>query len=208
MEADLRELKRRIIDISYKYNLSHIGSCMTAVPIIYEIYQTKLLGDKFVLSAGHAGLALYVILEKYEGHNAEELFDKHGVHPDRDPEHGIHVSTGSLGQGLPIATGMALANRNNDVYVYITDGEAHEGSIYETINFIKDQRIENIKIYCNWNGYTAYKTPSKEVNKYLVDSGIVKMRYTQFEFPFLKGLDAHYMKLTEENYKEAKEKLS
>ena len=60
-----KELKKRILEISYKKKLSHLGSCLTAVDIIDEIFKIKKPDEKFVLSSGHAALALYVVLEKY-----------------------------------------------------------------------------------------------------------------------------------------------
>lgn len=56
----LRRLARQIIDISYRHKLGHLGSCLTALPIIYRIYESKRPDDRVILSAGHSGLALYV----------------------------------------------------------------------------------------------------------------------------------------------------
>ena len=91
------DLKKRILEIAYKHKLSHLGSYLSAVGIVDEIYKTKGADDIFILSSGHAALALYVCLEKYEGADAEELFLKHGGHPHRDEFNGIYCSTGSLG---------------------------------------------------------------------------------------------------------------
>jgi len=63
-------------------------------PILESIYAIKEPKDLVVLSAGHAGLAQYVALEKFEGHDAEKLVEDFGVHPVRDPSRGIHVSSG------------------------------------------------------------------------------------------------------------------
>src|SRR3990167_1530072 len=128
MNITNRNLKRRIIEISYEKGLSHLGSCLTAVDIIKEIYDIKKPYEKFVLSSGHAGLALYVVGEKYfrdavdtcVSHSAEYLFSKHGVHPNRDRH--IDASSGSLGHGIGIAVGMALADRSKNVYCLISDG--------------------------------------------------------------------------------------
>src|SRR5258708_998336 len=103
-----KELKRRILEISYEKKLSHLGSCLTAVDIIKEIYDVKKPEERFILSSGHAGLALYVVLESFGGRNAMDIFNHHGVHPDRCLDCGLDCSTGSLGQGLGIAVGMAL----------------------------------------------------------------------------------------------------
>ena len=67
----LSDLEKRILNISYKNKLSHISSNLTAVGIIDEIYCVRKDSDPFILSSGHAGLALYVVLEKFYGLNAE-----------------------------------------------------------------------------------------------------------------------------------------
>src|ERR1700727_736274 len=142
-------LKIRLMDISFRHKLSHLGSCMTALPIIQTIYALKEPDDIFILSSGHAGLALYVVLESYLGVNAEKLLEKHGVHPNRDVKNGIICSSGSLGSGLPIAIGHALADDTRTVHCLISDGECAEGSIWESLQFIGETGLSNIKVYVN-----------------------------------------------------------
>ena len=197
-------LKDRILEISYKHKLSHLGSYLSAVNIIDEIYKHKNEEDIFILSSGHASLALYTILEKYEGKNAEELFLKHGGHPHRDEENGIYCSTGSLGLGITVAVGRALANRNRKVHVLISDGESAEGSVWEALRFIQENNLLNIEVYVNVNGYAAY---DKVDVKYLVDRlkvflPTINIRYTSVnQYPFLRGLNAHYHVMSEQDYK-------
>lgn len=201
----LNKLEQRIIDLSYKYNLSHIGSCLTSVRLIDSIYQVKKPDDIFILSNGHAGLALYVILEKNGIGDAEQLFLKHGVHPNRDIEHGIYCSSGSLGHGLGIAVGMALSNRNRDVYVMVSDGELAEGSCWEALRIASENKLENLKIMCNANGYGAY-------GKIDVDWLDLRLQYfypvlvqktNTYSLPdYLQGLNAHYQTLDTAKYKE------
>ena len=88
----LNKLKKRILDISYHHKLGHLGSCFSTLPIILEIYEKKREEDIFILSNGHAGLALYVVLEHFLNQDAEALFNKHGVHPSYSPEEGIMCS--------------------------------------------------------------------------------------------------------------------
>ncbi|MDD5415756.1 MAG: hypothetical protein PHE48_01980 [Candidatus Daviesbacteria bacterium] len=96
-----KENRKRILEISYKHKLSHLGSCLSVVDLIDAVYRIKKTEEKFILSAGHGGVALYTVLEKYSNVDAEKLFKKHGVHPNRDKRNEIHCSTGSLGHGLP-----------------------------------------------------------------------------------------------------------
>jgi transketolase len=197
------DLKKRILEIAYKNKLSHLGSYLSSVEIIDEIYSKKKPEDIFILSSGHAALALYVILEKYEGKNAEELFKKHGGHPHRDEENGLYCSTGSLGTGITIAVGRAIANPKRKVYVLISDGESAEGSIWEALRFIKENNIENIEVYVNINGYAAYDKIDKEYLTKRLKAFLpnINLRYTTVnQTPFLKGLNAHYHVMSKEDY--------
>ena len=197
-------LKKRITEIAYKNKLSHLGSYLSSVDIIDKIYKTKDKEDIFILSSGHAALALYAVIEKYEGKDAEELFLKHGGHPHRDEDNGIYCSTGSLGMGITVAVGRAIANKNKKVYVLISDGECAEGSIWESLRYIQESNLSNIEVYVNVNGYAAY---DKVDTKYLVDRlkvflPRINIEYTTVnQLPFLKGLNAHYHVMDEQDYK-------
>lgn len=204
-----KDLKRRILEISYKHNLSHLGSCLTAVDIIEEIYQTKKRDEKFVLSSGHAGLALFVVLEKHGYGDAEKMFEAMGVHPERGKytrhiegtvdgeEDVIDCSTGSLGQGLPIAVGMALADRSKNVYCLISDGECAEGSTFEAVNVIQREEVDNLKLYVNFNGWAAYRSTEESIMPQIG----MWYKTNVDDFPFLNGLDAHYYVMNEQDYR-------
>lgn len=197
----LNSLESRILEISYKHKLSHLSSNLTAVNIIDEIYCIKKDNDPFVLSSGHAGLALYVILEKYYGIDAEKLHKKHGVHPNRDVEDKIFYSTGSLGCGLPAAIGMALANRKRNVYCLISDGEIFEGSIYESFNIIVKEKIKNLNIFLNLNGYSALAELDKDriynIAKTLLPSIEIRLTTPIYKkIPLIDGVQGHYKVLS------------
>jgi transketolase len=160
MDEEVLRLADRALTLSYKKKMSHIGSVLSTLPIIWDIFKIKNDKDLFVLSNGHAGLALYVILEKIYGIDAEAYLDELGVHPVRT--FGIDCSTGSLGCGLPIATGMALGNPNK-VYCIISDGECAEGSIWEALRFINDFNLTNLTVHVDMNGYSAYGSVDEDV---------------------------------------------
>lgn len=199
------KLELRVLEISHKLKLSHISSCLNAVNVIDNIYMVKNPQDIFVLSAGHLALALYVVLEKNGKGNAEELFKKHGVHPNRDLDDGIYVSTGSLGQGLPIAVGMALANRERDVYVVSTDGEMAEGSMWEALRVAGEQRLENLKVMVLANGFSAFQHTDEDVldTRLQMFYPCLVVRTNVFKYPeWLQGLQGHYHVMSDENYQE------
>ena len=102
--------------------------------IINNIFANTLSDDIFILSNGHAAVALYVVLEKYYDVDAEDLLKEHGEHPKRDDRF-IHCSTGSLGQGITVAVGRAIAKPNRDVHCLISDGECN--AFHPDVKFIR-----------------------------------------------------------------------
>jgi transketolase len=200
MVEKVLRLANRALAISYKKKISHLGSTLSSLPIIWDIFTKKKEKDSFVLSNGHAGLALYTVLEELYGLDAEALFDCHGVHPVRSTY--IDCSTGSLGCGLPIAAGIALGNPHN-VYCIISDGECAQGSIWESLRFINDFNIDNLSVYLDMNGFSAYGT----INKLLLEKRLIafypliKIRQNPLkQFDFINGLNYHYKILNEEEY--------
>lgn len=205
MNIKNKDLIKRIIDISYRHNLSHIGSCITTLPIIKEIYDTKKPKEKFILSAGHAHLAHLVVMEE-KGYitDLERKLEKFGIHCDIRA--GCDCSTGSLGQGLPIAVGMALADRSRNVYCLISDGECAEGSIQEALRIAHENNLNNLKIYLNFNGFAAYRSTK---GMYLVEPHKIEVYMTDMkEYPeWLQGQQAHYVTLDTLKYMELMEIL-
>lgn len=207
-----KELKKRIIEISYRLGLSHIGSCLTAIDIIDEIYKNKKPDEKFVLSAGHAHLAHLVVMEQHpkdlgEGvydfkrlPDAEKLIKEYGIHCDRRA--GCDVSTGSLGHGIGIALGMALADRSKSVYCLISDGECAEGSVYEALNLASN----NLIVYLNDNGYGAYRKTKLDS---FIREQVVTFYTNMDDYPeYLQGQQAHYKVLSKKEYEEIMQILS
>ena len=199
----MSNLVKRILDISYQEKLSHLSSCLSALPIVEEIYKKKKEDEVFILSNGHAGLALYVVLEQKYGVDPVMLLHKHGIHPSKDLENKLYCSTGSLGSGLPIAVGHALADRTKNVYCMISDGECAEGSIWESLRFIHTAKLDNLHVYANINGMSAYEYLDVP---YLVERlktflPSINLRISEpVEFNFAKGLLTHYYVMKGEDY--------
>lgn len=196
-------LEKRIIDITFQEKLSHLSSCLSAHPIIHEIYNEKKDDEVFILSNGHAGLALYVELEYRYGIDPIMLLHKHGIHPGKDLENKLYCSTGSLGSGLPIAVGRALADRNKNVYCLISDGEAAEGSIWEALRFINVAKLDNLKVYANINGMSAYEYLDVDYLETRLKTFLpaINIRKSQpRDFDFAKGLLTHYYVMKPEDY--------
>ena len=201
----MKELYKRLLDICYERQLHHLGSYFSALQIIDEIYSQKEDDDIFILSNGHAVVALYVVLEKYYGLDAVELHEKYGDHPKRNELDKLHCSTGSLGMGVTVAVGRALANPDRDVYCLLSDGECAEGSVWEALRFAYENKVTNLKLYVNANGWAAYDAVDldyleKRIKAFHPDVNYVRTTVEHFG---LKGLHAHYTNFNEEQYKEA-----
>lgn len=145
-------LRKKIFLTGYKGGMAHLASCYSCLEILYALYCKGILRldpqqpkwperDRFILSKGHAGLALYAVLMQ-AGLLAEETFDAYlapGSHIGGEPCmrdcDWVEASTGSLGHGLSFAAGTALALQENrsaaHVYVLLGDGECEEGTVWE-----------------------------------------------------------------------------
>ncbi len=198
----MTDLTFRILQLAHRFKRAHIGSALTAAPILDEIYTQRKPDEPVILSAGHAFLGLAVVLEKHLGHNAAGLLAAHGVHPTKSAADQIWCSTGSLGQGLSVAVGRALADRKRRVWVYITDGECAEGVVYEALSFAGRAKLDNLKVYCGWNGWAAYRESHGSAIYALQELFPVQWEYDSpaFDIPFLKGQDAHYHVMTEQDW--------
>lgn len=152
------EYRKTLLAISQKVTALHIGgsfSCFEILDCLYFYFNTKEK-SKIILSKGHAGIAQYILLEKLKLITKKFLFSycknnsKLGVHPEIfNP--GILASTGSLGHGLAIGAGMAIANKKETVYVIMSDGELMEGSVWEAALFIASNNINNLVLIIDNN---------------------------------------------------------
>ena len=201
----MTNLERRIIDITYQEKLSHLSSTLSAAPILEEIYNKHADDEVVVLSNGHAGLALYCVLEQQYGIDPVELLHKHGIHPSKDLDNHLYCSTGSLGSGLPIAVGHAIATPNKKVYCMISDGEAAEGSIWEALRFIYERPLDNLEVYANINGMGAYDPINVDYLVRRLQSFLprINIRISKpYSWSFAQDLLTHYYVLKPEDYAE------
>ncbi|WP_312907786.1 transketolase [Tissierella praeacuta] len=173
---DLKEIARNIrvdiINMLEKSQSGHPGGSLSAVEILTTLYFKEMKvdiknprwegRDRFVLSKGHASPVLYSTLAEKGFFSKEELnnFRKLGSilqgHPDMKDIPGVDMTTGSLGQGLAAANGMALAgkldNKDYRVYALIGDGESQEGLIWEAAMLAAHYKLDNLTVFLDYNG--------------------------------------------------------
>jgi transketolase len=164
-------IRRIVIEQSKRANVGHIGSALSIADILAALYGGALnlpsqrsQRDRLVLSKGHAALALYAALE-LTGHVPSGTTGTYcvdgtllGVHPERDLS-GVDFCTGSLGHGLPIAVGAALAARLQEstrrVFAVLSDAELNEGSVWEAAMFAAHHDLSNLVVILDLNGQQA-----------------------------------------------------
>lgn len=150
-------IRKKILDLSRNVAALHLGGSFSSVEIIESIFfSIKKKKDIFILSKGHAGILLYVVLHmlnKIGERDLKRYCKKNGnlgVHPDYK-NFGIAASTGSLGHGVGLAAGIALVEKKNRIYVLMSDGELHEGSVWESVMFISSNKLNNIVLIVDNN---------------------------------------------------------
>jgi transketolase len=162
-----KKAKARLIRMHYENKIGHIGgnlSCLDAMLFLHLVQMKD--DDAFVLSKGHAAGALYISLWMQGKISEEELlsFHKDGSllsgHPAPQWHPGIRFATGSLGHGLGLAAGVALARKLEKkpgrVYCLLSDGEWQEGSNWESAIFIKHHRLDNLSLLIDANGLQGF----------------------------------------------------
>ena len=250
-------VRKNIIEAGYKAKETHFGSALSIAEIMEALY-FKVANitpencespdrDIIIVSKGHAALAQYACLY-LKGFMSEEVFSSYGLdggllpaHVDRNACKGVEVSTGmSLGHGLGLAQGIALANRlkgiKSRLFVVVGDGELQEGSVWEALNSIASFGMKEITIILDKNRMQA-SAPTMDVIDYSSLDGtfrrigyevtevnghdvedITKALMKQTHKPHvviahtikahgLKDFEntraAHYVRLSEEQYREA-----
>lgn len=167
-----RSIRKIILKQSKRAHVGHIGCSLSVADIIGCLYEDILRvpgatdpdRDRFVLSKGHAALALYAALA-LKGLISMSLLDTYcgdntllGVHPEY-PLPGVDFSTGSLGQGLSMGAGAALAARfqksDRRVFVVLSDAECNEGSTWEAAMFAAHHKLSNLTAIIDLNGQQA-----------------------------------------------------
>ena len=165
------DVRRDIIEMIYTGGSGHPGGSLSAVEILTALYFHVMRlrpaephwpeRDRFILSKGHAAPVVYAVLAERGFFPVEELktFTQPGTrlqkHIDMYAAPGTELSTGSLGQGLSVAVGMALADKldgnNRRVYTLIGDGESQEGQIWEAAMAAAQMKLHNLIVFLDYN---------------------------------------------------------
>lgn len=170
-----RRIREHVLRMVHAADASHVGSCLSCVEVLAVLYSGALRvrpeepdwteRDRFVMSKGHAAAALYATLADAGLFDVRELAT-YGGDGTRLVGHvaavvpGVEVSTGSLGHGLPVACGMALAAQRGSLawrtVVLASDGECDEGSTWEAALFAAHHSLGNLTVVIDANGIQSF----------------------------------------------------
>lgn len=199
------EMRRHILTMATYGKTSHVGSALSCVEILAVLYfrflnvssknWLALDANRFILSKGHGAKAWYAVLAEAGFIPLKELdtYAKDGTYLGEHPSHchtpGIGLSTGSLGHGLAVGAGQALAKklgqRKGRVFVLVSDGECNEGSIWEAAMCAAQQKLDNLMVIVDDNHMQAMG-PSRQISA--LDS--LKNKWTAFGWK-VKECDGH-----------------
>ena len=212
LDNQSKSLRRMVIDAMDGGGRGHIGSSMSLIEILRAIYDVAnhrpsepqwALRDRIVLSKGHGCLALYAVLADLGYFSSVHLrtFSAPtsilGGHPERGKVPGVEASTGALGHGLAIGTGIALAsrihNRTNRTFVVMGDGEINEGAVWEAAMHASKHRLNNLTAVIDYNKLQSYG-PTKEVLD--LEPLADKWRAFGFETQEIDGHDCDALRLS------------
>ena len=157
-------LRKELLLKFIKIQQGHPGSIFSIIDFLTVLYYKKIIKlsknldkcDKIIMSKGHATAGLYPILRDFKILKKKE-WDNWGNKKSvlrvfgNISIPGIDMTTGSLGHGLGVAAGLAIANKKQNIYVIISEGEFYEGSTWESLLFIKDKNLKNVKIIVDVN---------------------------------------------------------
>lgn len=191
-----RRARLRLLRMHFESGVGHIGGNLSCLDLLLILHHAILRpGDQFVLSKGHSAGAYYVTLWTLGRLQDEDLrqFHKEGTalsgHPPTAGIEDILFATGSLGHGLSLSIGLALAKRLKGepgrVYCLMSDGEWNEGSCWEALIFARHQRLDNLTFLVDLNGLQGFG-PTREV----ANLDPLAEKFRAFEVPALE-IDGH-----------------
>ncbi len=206
-EKIARDLRCRVLSISHGAKTPHIGSNLSLIDVLTVLYhkilriqksnnrKTFFKRDRLILSKGHGSLALYCALEsaKILPRKFLQNYIKDGTllpgHTICKPTIGLEAATGSLGHGLAIGLGMALASMKGKnpykVFVVLSDGECNEGSVWEAIMAAGHWKVENLVAIIDYNKIQSFGT-----TKRIMDIEPLKEKIESFNWG-VKEVDGH-----------------
>lgn len=206
LEIYATKIRMGIIEGTYNAKAGHPGGSLSSADLFAYLYDKEMRyradepkwedRDRFVLSKGHCAPGLYAALAYKGFFPVEDLKTLRHIgsylqgHPNMNTVPGIDMSTGSLGQGVSVAAGMAKAakymNKDINVYTLLGDGEIEEGQVWEAFMFAKQYNLDNLCVIIDCNGLQIDGPCSEVMSAEPVDE---KLKAFGFDYTVIDGND-------------------
>lgn len=200
------KIRMGIIEGTYNAKAGHPGGSLSSADLFAYLYDKEMRyradepkwedRDRFVLSKGHCAPGLYAALAYKGFFSVEDLKTLRHIgsylqgHPNMNTVPGIDMSTGSLGQGVSVAAGMAKAakymNKDINVYTLLGDGEIEEGQVWEAFMFAKQYNLDNLCVIIDCNGLQIDGPCSEVMSAEPIDE---KLKAFGFDYTVIDGND-------------------
>ncbi len=158
---ELNKIRYSILQSCFKIKEGHIGSAFSVIEILYVIFKRFFKNHYFILSKGHAAIGAYAVMNHFKILNNKEyksfckLNSRLGGHPDSTKLPNLNFSTGSLGHGLPVSSGLAFGLKmkkdRRKIICLIGDQELMEGTTWESLHIISNYNLKNILLIIDRN---------------------------------------------------------
>lgn len=214
-----RNVRRQILISSFKAKACHIGSALSCVEILVDIYYNRLKqNDVFLFSKASGASALYSVLAEKGIISKNKVVYYLKKYPLANKAvKGVIHSVGSVGMGLSVAVGFALVNRKRKVYCLISDGQLDEGITYEAALFSAHHKLDNLFVICDNNGIQAMGK-TKDILDLETAFDFYQKTFPHFEniktikgagISFLENkIESHYLNLDKSKYEQALKELN
>ena len=221
LESKAKEIRKGIVNAVYSNKSGHIGGALSIADIMAVLYFSELNisveqpqkvdRDRLVLSKGHTSAALYSALACKGFLTKEDLLGFRNInsnlqgHPDMNKTNGVDMSSGSLGQGLSVAVGMAISAKmeslDNRVYCILGDGEIEEGQVWEACMAASKYSLDNLCVIVDNNNLQIDGNISEVMSSYPIDD-----KFRSFGFN-VSVIDGHNFEQILEAFKVAKDSV-
>lgn len=172
LKSTAKKIRKKVVELLYKHQACHLGSCMSCIEILTTLHFGGIMKpkDKFLLSKGWAAAALYSVLVEKGVIDWNDLLENY-YEPNskywglvHHTVAGIEHSFGSVGHGLPVAIGMALADRDRRVFVLMSDGEMDCGTTWEGALIAPHHQLKNLTAIVDYNKLQAFGKTNRVLN--------------------------------------------
>ena len=194
-----KKIRIDILNASFSAKACHIGSSLSCVDILVDLFYTKKIKPEQLIFSKASGVATYYAILADLGYFPKDKLHEYLRDYPLASKHvpGVIHSVGSVGMGLSVAVGLALSDRTKDIYCLISDGQLNEGVTYEAALFARQHKLTNLHVICDFNGKQAMGSTDDILN---LDTAVDFFEKTFPDFKNVKTIKGAGVDFMENDY--------